>query len=160
LFGVKQAIYCEKGLSGDQEVLAFIYSDGPYSGFWYGQICRLSTQDIKFCAVIAWLSKFVNAHTPELLLERFHYTTLQLLEHEPCTIQNHDDALRISDTFEKAVIDLAEMIKLFDIKKRWPSEDSEYYNNPININILCLYGINSPNMHRLICPHVVWPEER
>jgi hypothetical protein len=151
LFGTKKALYFEKGPSGDKEVIAFICDDG-YSGYWYGQICRLATQDVKFVAVLAWLTKFVNAYTPEKLLDTYHYTTLKQLEYVPYKTQSPDDGIRISDSFENAVLDLAEIIKKFDIKKRAPDEDSEYYKDPTDLETLSLYGLNNPMFNRLICP--------
>ncbi|MDR2819019.1 MAG: hypothetical protein LBB60_00570, partial [Desulfovibrio sp.] len=38
LLATQQVFFYESGPSGDKELLAFIFSDDEYSGYWYGHI--------------------------------------------------------------------------------------------------------------------------
>jgi hypothetical protein len=150
LLATKNVFYFDKGPTGDKELLAFIYADDRRHGYWYGHVCRLNTKKLYFCAVITWLKIFVNAHTPKLLLERYHYATAKLLEYEPCTVQHEDDVIKVVGTFDEAVISLAKMIKRFDIDKRFPQEGSNYYSDNVDVNIMFLYGLDDLPVRKLI----------
>lgn len=129
------------GPSGDVEIIAVLYADDSWFGYWYGHIIRHPKNPSIFVSLLVWSDKLVNAQTVPLFFQRFHYWIKDRLEHHCCTVQNADDAYQESVSIEQAANNLSRMISRFDIEKRSGDEYGHYAESPPELRILNVYGL-------------------
>lgn len=141
LLAQKRALGITLGPSGGPEILAFLYADDPHMGYWYAHALRHPKNSENFVSLIVWSDKLVNASNARLFFQRFHYWMKVRLEYHTCSIQNSDDAYEETTSIFNAACSLAEMIRRFDIEKRWPGEEGPYSNSPDELRILNVYGL-------------------
>lgn len=141
LIAKKHAFGIAKGPSGGPEILATIFLDDPFFGFWYGHILQHPKKPQVFVSQIVWTDKFINAGNVPLLFERFHYWIKDRLEYHPCAVQNADDAYVESNCIEVAASELARIISKFDVHKRAAFEGSDFESSPADVRILDVYGL-------------------
>ncbi|MDP1774690.1 MAG: hypothetical protein Q8L15_20680 [Methylobacter sp.] len=137
----KKVFGVPRGPSGEAEILALLYADDSYFGYWYGHIVRHPQNAAMFVSMIVWSDKLVNAQTVPLLFRRFHYWIKDRLEYHSCVVQNSDDAYQESSSIEKAASNLARMVTRFDLDKRSGDEDGPYANSPPELRIMNVYGL-------------------
>lgn len=140
LTGQKQVFGIGQGPSAGPEILATIYLDDPFFGFWYGHVLQHTKNPQMFVSQIVWTDKFINASNVPLLFQRFHYWIKDRLEYQPCTVQNIDDAYAETSSLDSAASALIGMIKRFDIDKRAAFEGSIFENDPSEHRIVGIYG--------------------
>lgn len=131
----------ERGPSGGAELLATLFIDDPFFGFWYGHVLPHPLKQNRYVAVIVWSEKLVNASRVPLLFRRFWYWVKDRLNYQPCTIQYESDAYAETESFESAAEALCRMIKRFDIDQRSGLEGSDYEQDPCEMRILEVYGL-------------------
>lgn len=159
LTGQKRVFGIERGPSAGPEILATIYLDDPFFGFWYGHILQHAKNRSVFVAQLVWTSKFINAPNVPLLFRRFHYWVKDRLEYQPCTVQNADDAYAETSSLDTAASALIKMIKSFEIDKRTAFEGSIFENDPSEPRILGIYGLGEIQDHNGCFPPVPMPME-
>lgn len=145
----------ETGPSGSAELLAALYVDDPFWGFWYGHIVQHPRNPKKFVALLVWTDKFINANRIPLLFQRFHYWIKERLSYQPCAIQSEHDAYKECNSLELAVLALGDMIRNFDIDKRTAYEGSSFEHCLIEARIVDVYGLGdklTDNSIRDRCP--------
>lgn len=131
-----------RGPSGGPELLTLAFADEQHRGYWYGHIRLVrGIEGDQFVSVIARLNIFVNAPTVPLLFQRFDYWTRIRLKYEPCTVQNSEDAFRLSETYSEAVSALSSMLLKFDYEKRSPEPESAFYHCADEMRILEVFGM-------------------
>ena len=135
VFGILQ------GPSGGPEMLALLYADDSFSGYWYGHIVQHPQDPTIFVSLIVWSDKFVNGQDVSLFFKHYHYWIKDRLEYYPCSIQNEDDAYRQSESIENAANDLASMIGQFDLEKRRGDEYGLFEDSPSELRIIFIYKI-------------------
>jgi len=140
LTGRSRAFGVEMGPSGGPEILAPIFLDDPFFGFWYGHILRHPHKPL-FVSQIVWTSRFINAQTVPLLFRRFHYWIKDRLEYQPCAVQSAGDAYAEADSLEVAVDALVLMIERFDIDCRTGFEGTGYEDSRFETRITSVYGL-------------------
>lgn len=131
----------QHGPSGGPEILAVIYADDSFFGYWYGHILRHPEKPKVFVSLIVWSNKLVNASNVPLLFRRFHYWIKDRLEYHPCAVQSFDDAYQESSSLQGATECLAQMIKQFSLDKRQGFEGSDYESSPPEMRIINIYGL-------------------
>lgn len=132
----------QHGPSGGPELLAILYADDSFFGYWYGHILRHPENPGVFVSLIVWSEKLVNAKNIPLFFQRFHYWIEDRLYYEPCTIQSPNDAYWESNSFNDAAAALAIIISQFDFDKRSGFEGSNYESDPSEMRILQIYGLS------------------
>ena len=136
----RQFVYgIENGPSSGPEILACLYADDSFWGYFYGHIFQLPCKEKTFVAVLVWATKFINADSVPLLFQRFHYWVADRFESQPCAIQNRDDAYAESPSLETAADELARMIKGFDFDKRSGIEGTGFEESPSEFRTVFLY---------------------
>ena len=128
-----------KGPSGGPEILALVRADDSFFGYWFGHVLRHPAKPGTYVSLLVMTEELPNADTVPLLFRRFHHWTKIEQRYNPCTIQHRDDAYDESASLEGAAANLARMIRRFDIAKRCPDEDGEYYDCPVELRILDVY---------------------
>lgn len=129
------AIYIHKGRSGEKELLVPIFFHRT-RGYWYGYIQKATKGLSGYFAVLVWLTKPVTGKNDRDRAESFHNLAWKEGLFEPPTIQNKHDAFAHTQTFSDALNALAHIIGRFEIEKRFPQEDSPFYQDPIDCSIL------------------------
>ena len=124
---------------GGSEVLALLYADDSFFGYWYGHIIRHPDNASLFVSLIVWSDKLVNAQNVPLLFKRYRYWIIDRLEYHECAVQDADDAYQESYSIEQAASNLAEMIARFDLDKRTGNEFGPYAESPAELRILQIY---------------------
>jgi len=137
-----------RGPSGAAEILALLYADDSFFGYWYGHIVRHPQDTTLFVSLIVWSDKLVNAQNVPLFFKRFHYWIKDRLEYHPCAVQNADDAYQESRSIENAASKLARMIARFDLDKRRGDEYGLFADSPPELRILNVYGLNDARNER------------
>lgn len=128
-----------KGPSGGPEILALVRADDSFFGYWFGHIMRHPEKPRTYVSLLVMTEELPNADTVPLLFRRFHHWMKVEQRYNPCLVQNRDDAYEESVSLEGAAANLARMIRRFDIAKRCPDEDGEYYDSPSELRILDVY---------------------
>lgn len=139
----KRVFGIEKQISGNVEVLAYIYIDDPSFNYWYGYVAKHPNKLGKFVSLIIRSEILINASSISLLFERFHYWMAERLSYQPCAIQNQDDAYSESVSLAEATNQLVHMIEKFDLEKRMGWEDTAYEKSPVELRILDIFGIQN-----------------
>lgn len=139
LVAAKRAFGSPLGPSGGPEILALLHVDD--FAYWYGHIMRHPKKDNTFVALLVWSEQLVNATNVPLLFRRFHYWIKDRLRYQPCTVQQDGDAYAECPSIETAAFSLAKMIQRFHIDLRWPDEDSLHAQDPDELRILSIYGL-------------------
>ena len=147
----------EKGPSTGPEILATLYLDDPFFGFWYGHILQHPRDRRVFVSQVVWTDKFINAGNVSLLFQRFHYWIKDRLEYHPCGVQNADDAYAESHCVEAAATALALMIEQFDVDKRAGFEGSGFEDSPTEGRVVEIYGLADKQDKRNKFPPVPMP---
>lgn len=137
-----------RGPSEGAEILAIIYADDSFFGYWYGHIVQHPQDTAVFVSLIVWSDKLVNAQNVPLLFKRFHYWIKDRLEYHPCAIQNANDAYQESRSIENAASNLARMVARFDLDSRRGDEYGLFANSPPELRILNVYGLNDARNER------------
>ncbi|MDO9268864.1 MAG: hypothetical protein Q7T96_07110 [Methylobacter sp.] len=137
----KRVFGIHRGPSGEEEILALLYAEDSYFGYWYGHIVKHPRNAAKFVSLIVWSNKLANAQTVPLLFQRFYYWIKDRLEYHSCVVQNPDDAYQESHSIEEAASNLAKMITRFDLDKRSGDEDGPYANSPPELRTMNVYGL-------------------
>ena len=127
------------GPSGGPEILAVVHVDD--FAYWYGHVIRHPQKANTFVALLVWSEKMVNATNVPLLFRRFHYWIKDRLCYEPCTVQHQDDAYAECSSFKMAASRLAGIIRQFHIDLRWPDEDGPHAQDPDDLRIINIYGL-------------------
>lgn len=140
LTGHSRVFGMDVGPSGGPEVLATLFLDDPFFGFWYGHIQRHPRRPV-FVSQIIWTSRFINAQTVPLLFRRFHYWIKDRLEYQPCAVQSDTDAYAEADSLEAAADALILMIERFDIDRRTGFDGSGYEDSRFDTRITGVYGL-------------------
>jgi hypothetical protein len=133
----------QKGPSGGEEILALLYADDPWFGYWYGHVLRHPKNREVFVSLLVWSDKLPNASTVPLFFRRFHYWVNDRVVYHPCTIQNYDDAYQEDISLEAASGNLARMISLFEIGRRRGDEHGPYADDPAELRILSVYSVTA-----------------
>jgi hypothetical protein len=136
----RRAFSVDVGPSGGPEILATIFVDDPFFGFWYGHIQRHPRRPL-FVSQIVWTDRLINAQTVPLLFRRFHYWIKDRLEYQPCAVQSAGDAYAESDSLEAAADALILMIERFDIDRRTGFEGTGFEDSRPEIRITEVYGL-------------------
>lgn len=131
----------QHGPSGGPEILALIYADDPFFGYWYGHVVQHPKNLEMIVSLLVWTSKFINAPTVPLLFRRFHYWIKDRLEYHPCSVQNADDAYCECRSLEEGAGSLARMIGNFNLDRRRGDEYGPYAISPPELRILTIYGL-------------------
>lgn len=142
-----RAFGVETGPSGGAEILATLYLDDPFWGFWYGHIQQHPEKNGTYVSLIVWTEKFINAGTVPLLFKRFHYWIGRRFFYEPCSIQRIDDAYRETTTIDEAALALIQMIAAFDLDKRSGIAGTGYEDSPVEMRICEVYGLPADREH-------------
>lgn len=132
-------IYVSEGFSDGQEILAPIFLNKS-KGYWYGYIQKATKGLTGYFSVLVWLTKPVIGKTDNERLESFHTLSWKEGLFEPPTIQKENDAFVHTSDLNNAVAALVHIIDQFDIEKRFPSEDSKFYPDPVDCSILIYLG--------------------
>jgi hypothetical protein len=140
LFTANRVVGIQRGPSGGEEILAVLYADDPWFGYWFGHILRPPKSRGMYVSLLVWSDKLPNAPTVPLLFRRFHYWVIKRGAYQPCTIQNSDDAYQESHTLGGAAGKLTEIIGRFEFGKRRGYEDGPYADDPAEMRILDVYG--------------------
>jgi hypothetical protein len=140
LFTMNRVVGIQKGPSGGEEILALLYADDPWFGYWYGHILRHPKNREVFVSLLVWSDKLPNAPTVPLFFRRFHYWVIERGAVHPCTIQNRDDAYQESPSLGGAAANLAKIISWFEFEKRRGYEDSPYADDPAEMRTLNAYS--------------------
>jgi len=136
-----RAFSMDAGPFGGPEILATIFLDDPFFGFWYGHILPHPRRPAVFVSQIVWTDRFINAQTVPLLFRRFHYWIKDRLEYQPCAVQSAGDAYAESDSLEAAADALILMIERFDIDRRTGFEGTGYEDSRPETRITEVYGL-------------------
>jgi hypothetical protein len=149
----------ENGPSGGPELLAALYLDDPFWGFWYGHVLPHPQKPHVYVALLVWTEKFINADRVPLLFRRFHYWIKDRLEYQPCTAQSDGDAYAETNSLDAAASALIRMIKEFDFDKRSGLEGSVFESDPTDNRILGIYGMLGAMDDRGCYPPLPMPTE-
>ncbi|MDD5394322.1 MAG: hypothetical protein PHE17_15010 [Thiothrix sp.] len=150
LFTLNRVVGIQKGPSGGEEILALLYADDPWFGYWYGHILRHPKNREVFVSLLAWSVHLPNAPTVPLFFRRFHFWVTKRGVIRPCAIQNRDDAYQEDSSLGGAAANLAKIIGCFSLEKRRGNEDSPYANDPLEPRVLDAYrgwwvpGLDAP----------------
>lgn len=139
LMVAKKAFGIHVGPSGGPEIVALLHIDE--FACWYGHVMLHPKKDNTFVALLVWSEKLVNATNVPLFFRRFHYWIKDRLYYQPCTVQQEEDAYAEGPNIEVAAFSLAGMIRGFHIDLRWPDEDGPHANDPDDLRILSIYGL-------------------
>ncbi|MEZ6855116.1 hypothetical protein [Halodesulfovibrio aestuarii] len=130
-------IFVTSGVTGGKELLVPIFLDHiGHKGFWYGYIQHATKGLSGYFSLLVWLNQPIKGENNNQLLSSFHNLAWKEKLFEPSTIQNEHDAFIHAHSFNDAVTGLIHIISQFDIEKRFPNEDSRYYDDPIELNII------------------------
>ena len=134
-------IYTPMGASGGKEVLVPVFLDhNEHNYFWYGYIQKATQGKSGYFSLLIWLRCPVNGQTHDQRLASFYDLAWKEKLFEPPTIQEPNEAFICTNTFDNAIAGLAHIISRFDIEKRCPHINSEYYDDPIDLNIITYFG--------------------
>jgi hypothetical protein len=139
LFTQNRVFAIPENSANGAEVLALLYADDSFFGYWYGHIIRHPENPALFVSLIVWSEKLVNAQNVPLLFKRYRYWIIDCLEYDECAVQDADDAYQESCSIEMAARNLAEMIARFDLDKRTGNEFGLYADSPPELRILQIY---------------------
>ncbi|MDD5394321.1 MAG: hypothetical protein PHE17_15005 [Thiothrix sp.] len=131
LFTTNRVVGIQKGPSGGEEILALLYADDPWFGYWYGHILRHPKNREVFVSLLAWSVHLPNAPTVPLFFRRFHYWVIERGAHHLCTVQDHNDAYQESFSLGGAAANLAKIIGCFSLEKRSGDEYGPYADDPV-----------------------------
>lgn len=130
-------IFEASGITGGKEVLVPIFIDHiGHKGFWYGYIQHATKGIDGYFSLLVWLKQPIKGENNSQLLFSFHDLAWRKKIFEPVTIQNKNDAFIHALSFDDALAGLIHIISQFDIDKRFPSEESEHYDDPVELNII------------------------
>ncbi|WP_143221940.1 hypothetical protein [Acetobacter fabarum] len=134
LMAEHKVFFRNNGPQGSPELLALIYADDPFFGYWYGHIVRSKDG---YASILSWMTIYVNAPFEQLLFRRYHYHAYIRQRYEPCYAQAPDDVFAHSASFSEALAKLHGIIEQFDIEKRWP--DTPASDDHIDYRITDVY---------------------